>query len=188
MPQARTVGRGLAVLGAGIGTALLALAVLLAVNLARGNFHEVLKGELYRSAQPDARMLSWAKDTYGVRSVLNLRGAHPGSDWYDAEVSAAGDLGLVHKDFAMSASRQFGPDDAARVTTLMAALPKPLLVHCLSGSDRSGLASALYLGRIAGYPADIAGRQLSIRFGHIAIPRLSAAYPMDESWARLSPP
>lgn len=148
---------------------------------ATGNRHQVVAGVLYRSAQPDAAMLRQAAGQ-GVRSVLNLRGTSPGSDWYQAEIAAARDLGLVHRDFAMSASRALGSDDIAALIALMRDMPKPLLVHCKSGADRTGLAAALYVIALAGGSEWQAELQLSPLYGHIGVPYLSAAWPMDESW------
>jgi protein tyrosine/serine phosphatase len=43
---------------------------------------------------------------------------------------------------------------------------KPLLVHCKSGADRAGLASAIYLLAIEGRPIGVARRQLGPRYVH----------------------
>jgi len=150
-----------------------------------GNFHEVVAGELYRSNQPSAAQIAaYAKD-YGIRSIVNLRGENSHAAWYGDEIAKAAELGLTHVDFRMSASRELSVEDMARLTSLMRDLPKPILVHCQSGSDRTGLVSAIYLNQITGIDAEDAEKQLSIRYGHIGIPYLSAAYPMDESWEKL---
>lgn len=152
-----------------------------------GNFHPVVAGELYRSAQVSGADIAIYRTSYGIRSILNLRGAAPGEDWYDAEVAASDKLGLTHADFAMNASRQIGADEAARLVALMRGMPKPLLVHCRHGSDRTGLAVSLYLAAIKGADEAEAEKQLSLRFGHFAVPWLSDAWPMDQSWERLEP-
>ena len=94
-------------------------------------------------------------------------------------------LGLVHADFALSASREVTNVEAVQLIALMRTLPKPLLIHCQHGSDRTGLLAALYLAAIKGEDAETADQQLSLYYGHFAVPYLSAAYPMDESWDRL---
>lgn len=45
-------------------------------------------------------------------------------------------------------------------------LPKPFLMHCKSGADRAGFASALYLAVVANVPVAEAKKQLSARFLH----------------------
>ena len=153
----------------------------------QGNFHEIVPAQLYRSAQPEPESLESAIDTYGIRSVLNLRGAHPGEDWYDAEVGVASDKGVVHASFGLSASRMISEEEAMALAELMETLPKPLLIHCKHGSDRTGFASALFLARLAGASERHSEGQLSFRYGHVAIPWLSAAWPMDQSWEQIEP-
>ncbi|MFK0161068.1 dual specificity protein phosphatase family protein [Rhizobium sp. NPDC090279] len=147
-----------------------------------GNFHSVIDGQFYRSAQPTSEDLASYVRTHGIKTVINLRGKHPGSAWYDNEVKSAQELGLTHIDFSMSASKAVSANKAERLVELMASAPKPILIHCLSGSDRSGLAAALYVRKIAGLDEASARSQLSFYYGHIGIPMVSAAYAMDRSW------
>jgi protein tyrosine/serine phosphatase len=150
-----------------------------------GNFHEVVAGEVYRSNQVTPDALATYKAEHDIRSVLNLRGAEPGAEWYDDEIAASAALGLTHVDFHMSGNVELSDADAAKLIALMRTMPKPLLVHCLRGSDRTGLAMALYLGAIRRMDMADAGAQLSLRFGHFSVPYLSTTYPMDVSWNRL---
>ncbi|WP_219928901.1 tyrosine-protein phosphatase [Palleronia abyssalis] len=53
--------------------------------------------------------------------------------------------------------------------------PKPLLIHCRGGADRTGLTCALYVAGIDGRGEDAAEAQLSISYGHIGIPWVSKA-------------
>lgn len=150
-----------------------------------GNFHTVIDGELYRSAQPGAADIETYAKTYGIRTIVNLRGEDDKAGWYAEEVSAAKRLGLTHLDFRMSASRQLSEAEADRLVTMMRDAPKPILIHCRSGSDRTGLAAGLYSSEISGMSEEIAERQLSLYFGHIGIPVISSAYAMDRTWERL---
>ncbi len=168
-----------------------ALALLSAVHLLHlqltGNFHEVVLGELYRSAQLSAGDLATYAREKGIRSVLNLRGADRGAPWYHSEVRASRDLGIAHLDFAMSAGRALTRAEAVRLVALMRDAPKPLLIHCRAGADRSGLAASLYLAAIEGAAEERSEAQLSFRYGHIGIPWLSQTYAMDEAWESLEP-
>lgn len=147
-----------------------------------GNFHVVVPGRVYRSAQPSADELRHWTATYGLRSVLNLRGTHTDAGWYRNESATADALGLRLVDFPLSARRNPGPQDMARLVALLDSLPKPLLIHCQGGADRTGLAAALYLGAVAGAGEASAERQLSFAFGHVGVPYLSSAWAMDEAW------
>lgn len=147
-----------------------------------GNFHTVQDGVLYRSAQPDAALVKRFAQEYDGKIVINLRGASEGAEWYETEIAAAEELGLRHVDFPMSASSIVSSDTAHELIQIMRDAPKPVLVHCKSGSDRTGFASMIYLMAATDVGERKAERQLSIRYGHFSVPYLSAAYPMDESW------
>lgn len=152
-----------------------------------GNFRDVIPGQLYRSAQVTPQRLADYQEEVGIRSVVNLRGQNSGSSWYDEEVKASKILGIAHFDFRMSASRHFSQEQASELIALLRSVPKPVLIHCQGGADRSGLASALYLAAITHADEPVAERQISIRYGHIGVPYLSATYAMDESWETLEP-
>jgi protein tyrosine/serine phosphatase len=150
-----------------------------------GNFHVALAGQLYRSAQPTPAQIDHYADAYGVRTVLNLRGAHANAAWYRDEISETNRLGLRHVDFRMSASKELSAADTARLLTILRQSPKPILVHCQSGADRSGLVAAIFLRDIAGVDAATAAGQISLYYGHIGIPYLSSTYAMDRTWQKL---
>jgi protein tyrosine/serine phosphatase len=169
---------------AGLGVAAVMGAYLGGLQLT-GNFHTVIAGELYRSAQPSASAIESYAKQYGIKTVVNLRGENDKSSWYDKEVAVSKKLGIKHIDFSMLASRQLTPAEADRLLALLKDAPKPILIHCRSGADRTGLVSVLYSQQIAGISEDQAEKQLSIFYGHVGIPYLSAAYAMDKSWEKL---
>ncbi|WP_376743463.1 dual specificity protein phosphatase family protein [Ensifer canadensis] len=150
-----------------------------------GNFHEVVPGELYRSNQPTPGQIADYAKRYGIKSIVNLRGVDNGAAWYRDEIATAAALGLKHVDFRMSASHEMTLDQSLNLVSLLRDVPKPALIHCRSGADRTGLASVIYLQQIAKADEETAEEQLSIRFGHIGIPYLSPSYAMDENWEML---
>lgn len=171
---------------AGLGTALVATACgayLGGIQL-MGNFAEIVPGEVYRSAQPSAQDIDHYVKTYGIKTIVNLRGANKTS-WYAEEDGAARKHGIKLIDFRMSARRILTRDQTDQLVALLKDAPKPILIHCKSGSDRTGLVSVIYLNRLAGINEETAEGQLSVRFGHIGIPYLSSTYAMDQSWEDL---
>lgn len=179
----RWIGRG----GAAVVVTVLALAGYLGWLQLNGNFHEVSPGTVYRAAQMDGQALARWKREYGIASVLNLRGENSGADWYETELALADRLGIEHIDFRMSASQKLSAPEVLALTEVMRNAPKPMLIHCQGGSDRTGLASALYVAGIDGGGEEAAEWQLSLLFGHIGIPWLSQAWPMDETWEMIEP-
>ena len=150
-----------------------------------GNVHVVEDGELYRSAQLNEDKLTAVIATYGIKSVINLRGENQGTWWYDNEMKVTTAHGISHFDVRMSALRE--PDDAT-ITQLMETMRTaslPILIHCNSGSDRTGLASALYQRFLKERPVEVAAGQISFRYGHF--PWLgSRTVAMDTTYQRLS--
>jgi protein tyrosine phosphatase (PTP) superfamily phosphohydrolase (DUF442 family) len=130
------------------------------------NFHAVEEGKLYRAAQMDEKQLEHFITTYGIKTVINLRGENKGSPWYDTEVATVTRLGAEHHNVRISAKRV--PDEAtkARLIDLMKNAPGPVLVHCRAGADRAGLAASLYEYAVAGKPPEEANQQLSYFYGH----------------------
>ena len=149
----------------------------------QGNFHTVEEGAFYRSAQLGKDELQAAIREHQIRSVLNLRGAHPGQAWYDGELAVSQAFGVAHYDYALSAHRFVTREQIVEVLGIIRDAPKPLLVHCKSGADRTGLVSALYRFAGEGASADQADRELSLVYGHF--PYLaSRSKAMDDSfWA-----
>src|SRR5689334_406916 len=62
------------------------------------NFHLVVPGCVYRSGQLSPESLEDRATRNGIRSVINLRGANPGDDWYEMERAAARQHGLKFYD------------------------------------------------------------------------------------------
>jgi protein tyrosine/serine phosphatase len=166
-----------------LGFSILVMGAYLGLLQINGNFHEILPGELYRSAQPTPSQLAGYINRYGIKTVINLRGPSQRA-WYKDEVATAERLTAQHVDFQMSVRRQLTPEESQRLIALMRDAPKPILIHCLAGADRTGLASVIYLQQIAHIDEDTAEWQLSPIYGHLNLPFLKA-YAMDETWEGL---
>jgi len=175
--------RALKVAGVSVGLTAASIGGYWGILQYEGNFHTVSAGVLYRSAQPNKNELKAAVAEYGIKSVLNLRGANAGSPWYDDEIAASGKLGLAHFDYPISAKRFVTSKQIAEILDIVRQAPKPLLIHCKAGADRAGLVAALYRFAETGASAADADRELSLVYGHF--PYLtSRSGAMDDSfWA-----
>lgn len=150
------------------------------------NFHPVIAGELYRSSQPSATNIAEFQKQYGIKTIINLRGYNSGHHWYDKEVAEAKELNIDHIDFHMSSGRELTQAQAAQLVEIMRDAPKPILIHCQAGADRTGLASALYLAAIAKTNEATAEGQMSIIYGHLPF-SFTRAYAMDRTFEKLEP-
>ena len=144
---------------------LLALAGAYAYVHVGGNFHEVEKGVVYRSSWLGSEKLEQAVDRLGVKSVLNLCGEQPGVAWYEGEVEVSRRRGVKFVSLALSANTALDAGQVAKLADIVRDAPKPLLIHCRAGSDRTGLASAVYVALRGGSLRD-AQDQLSLYYGH----------------------
>ena len=152
--------------------------------IAHHNFHIVSAGRIYRSAQMNADGLSQVIQEQSIKSILNLRGGNSNQDWYQAETSTAQRLGVQHYDFALSAGHEVNDEEIGRILDTINRAPKPMLIHCKSGADRTGLIGALYLYSLEGKSAESADRELTIFYGHVPYLFWRDTVAMDRSFWR----
>lgn len=153
----------------------LATAALAASALAAGwwhwpgeNFGVVDPGRAYRCAQPGAN-LDRLLATYRPATVLNLRGGTEAESWYREEVRATRAGKIAFYDLPLSATRRPTRRELAVLIDLLGRCELPLLIHCKSGADRTGLASGLYRMVRQGEPPEQALGAFSLRFGHVPL-------------------
>jgi hypothetical protein len=133
-----------------------------------GNFGVVEAQRVYRSAQPEGDLRQLITQ-YHLASVLNLRGGSHDDTWYTEEVRATRELGVDFYDLPMSATRRPLRRELLILIDLFDRCRYPLLIHCKSGSDRTGLATALYRMTKKGEPPELAERAFSLGYGHIPL-------------------
>lgn len=136
--------------------------------LFRNNFGVVDPGRVYRSAQPKGDLEATIA-AHGLRSVLNLRGGWQGDWWYADEVEDCRAHGVDFYDLPISADERPRRGDLLILLDLFDRCDYPLLIHCKSGSDRTGLASALYVLYKEGRPPEQARAAFSLHYAHIPL-------------------
>lgn len=136
------------------------------LRLLWGNVAEVVPGKLYRSNHPTPLRLAGLTTKLKLVTLINVRGRRAcGSDALSRDMAAR--LGLEHIDMAFESRGAPHRDRILRYAEIYQNLRTPALLHCKSGADRAGLASALAVIFEGGTSAD-ALRQLSLRFGHFS--------------------
>ena len=165
---------------------LITLGAYLGISQLRGNFHTVVEGELYRSGQLNDVQMAKYQRKYNIKTIINLRGDNHGKKWYDDEIQTSKQLGINHINFRMSEKREFTKVQVEELVEIYKHAPKPILIHCRAGSDRTGLAAAVYIAKLSNEGEDEAEDQLSIYYGHVSLPWASK-HKMDFSWEALEP-
>ena len=102
----------------------------------------------------------------GITTVFSLRGGKH-MPQYLFEVETCARLGLKLECFKMSAREAPTVERLDMLFEVFDRIEKPFLMHCKSGADRTGLASALYLLVYGGADIATAKKQLSFDFIHI---------------------
>lgn len=136
--------------------------------LFQGNFGVVQPGLVYRSAQPGANLRAIAARCH-LASILNLRAGSLADDFYRHETRAAVDLGVAFYDLPLSANRRPTRRELLILLDLLDHCRYPLLIHCKSGSDRTGLVAGLYLMAIRGLPPRKALSAFATAYGHFPL-------------------
>lgn len=150
----------------------------------QGNFHAITPGEAYRSAQMDRDELEYYITKYGIRTIINLRGKNLDKSWYVDELDISRALGVAHYDISLAASRELSSDDVHKIVEIFKTAPRPVLIHCQSGADRSGLVAAMWKVIVDKEPKTIASDQLSIIYGHMPVGNTTA---MDKFFSKWDP-
>jgi len=105
---------------------------------------EVSRGELYRSPQLQAWEFEDSINKYGIRSIISLRGENPNRKWYREQKAMSERMGVIQVDIPMTADEIPTRPNLLRLLDAFAQLPRPILVHCMAGVDRTGEAVAIY--------------------------------------------
>jgi len=143
------------------------------------NWATVAPGRLYRCNHPTPGRLARAVRRYGLRSLINLRGATGnGSDALSRERAAR--LGLRFFDVPFSSGNAPTREQVLALVAALRSAPAPVLLHCKSGADRAGFAAGIFV-LLEGGTAAAAARHLSWRFGHL---KQSRAGVLDAFFAR----
>lgn len=142
-----------------------------------GNFHKVDKN-VYRSAQLYFYNMPYFLNKYHIKSILNLRDIDKNSFWYKYEIKFSKNNNIKHINFPISANKRLSINKMKKLLNIIQNSPKPILIHCFSGADRTSLAVALYLYNQKSKKPE---KAFSILYGHF--PWLgSKTKAMDDSF------
>ena len=151
-----------------------------------GNFHKIDK-DFYRSAQLFSFNMPYYFEKHKIKSILNLRGDSR-KQWYKDELRISKEYNITHYDFGIGDRKITPMEDMHKMIKIMKEAPKPLLIHCKAGADRTSLATALYLYAIKNDKD--AAREISIIYGHFpwlgsktgAMDRSFEKYQKENQW------
>jgi hypothetical protein len=146
---------------------LLAVVLDLVYSLLGPNFRVVEPGLVYRCAQLSSRELERTVKTYGIKTVINLRGVCEPAPWYLDQCRVLSRLQVSLEDLGCSAGRLPSTQTIRQLLEILNQTEYPILVHCHRGIDRTGLVVAVALLLHHDMDLDTALKQLGPRYAHV---------------------
>jgi hypothetical protein len=147
---------------------LLIFIVLFHRPLFHGNFGVVDPGLVYRSARPKDNLVRLL-DGRRIASVLSLKEESGGNRWYTEEARTTREHGVSLFDIPLQPGQRPTRDELLALIDLMERCRYPLLIHSERGTDRSALASSLYLMTRRGTPPEAALGEFSLSYGYVPV-------------------
>jgi protein tyrosine/serine phosphatase len=135
------------------------------------NFHWVVPGEAARAMQAWAGGLGPFLHQRGVRAIINLRGRNQDLDWWKKETAIAKAGGIAHLDAMLDSRKLPTREMLERLIESFDTAPRPFLLKCSGGQDRTSFAAALYLIHRNGWSALAAARAQFARFPYLHFPK-----------------
>ncbi len=123
--------------------------------------------ELYRSEQPNSENLPQIIDYLGVKTLINLRTVYK-----DNEIAHNQNITLIHLPLIAGELTQ---DELAKAVYTIQKSPKPVLLHCRHGSDRTGAVIAAYRIAVQGWTPEKAADELAFGgygYHYVAYPNI----------------
>lgn len=135
------------------------------------NFHWIVPGEAARSGQAYAGFLGGFLRRHDIAGVINLRGTKSGWRWWDYETRECARLSIVHRDVTFNSRRLPTRTILLDMLNAFDEVPRPFLVKCSGGQDRTSFAAALYLLHTRGWDARAAAEQQFARWPYLHWPK-----------------
>lgn len=137
------------------------------------NFHTVEEGRFYRSAQMSNAELENVIKEKGIKSVIDLRfgKGEPEADG-KTEKDAVREAGAAYYHVPLLGSRVPAHRRIEKLLEVYSKAEEPILVHCTSGTHRSGVAATIWLiDKVGKNPEAAAKEQLSLQYGFVGFER-----------------
>lgn len=117
------------------------------------NFHWITEAVAARSSQAFFGGLRGLMTGHGLAAIVNLRGENADLSWWRYEKRICADLGAAHIDAQMSSRHLPTRAMLIRLIEAFDTAPRPFLLKCSGGHDRTALAAALFVIHDQGWQA-----------------------------------
>ena len=135
------------------------------------NFYWIDGKEAARASQSYLGGLESFLRSNDLRAIVNLRGAHPDVAWWRYESETCARLGVAHLDVTLNSRRLPLREMLVGLFDAFDAAPRPFVVKCAGGQDRTSFASAIYIVHRHGWGAMERAQKQFLRFPFLHFPR-----------------
>ena len=130
-----------------------------------------MPGEAARAAQIHGWLLGPFLEANQIRSLINLRGAHPEFGWWRREERACLDCGVRYFNVMLDSRLLPTRRMLLGLWECFDRSQRPILIKCSGGQDRTSLAAALYLLDRHGWGALDRSQAQFARFPYLHFPK-----------------
>ena len=135
------------------------------------NFHWVVPGECARGAQAWAGGVGPFLERRGIKALINLRGRNDDLSWWKNETGGVQARGIAHLDAMLDSRKLPTQPMLMRLIEAFDSAPRPFVLKCSGGQDRTSFAAALYLIHREGWAAVDKARDQYARFPYLHFPK-----------------
>ena len=146
---------------------LLPISILLFHKL-KDNIHTVIPNQVYRSAQLTPEKLAKVIEQGQLKTIINLRGSTH-HEWYRHESALAKSKNVEILSLKLPPKGLPTVADLKTLVHMIETAPKPFIIHCRKGADRTGLASAIALILFEDAPLPQSNGQIAWWYGAIFV-------------------
>lgn len=129
-----------------------------------GNIHEVVPGQVYRSARLLPQKLDREIKRLGIRTVIAINDDGTHHFWVKQQLKRSDLMNVTFKTLALPALRAPSRDALTELVMLLDGCPRPILIEGQRGIRNVSLASAV-ARLLDGAPPDAALREFSLAYG-----------------------
>jgi len=107
----------------------------------------------------------------GIRAIINLRGRNDDLGWWKRETAIAKNAGIAHLDAMLDSRKLPTREMLVQLIAAFDAAPRPFLLKCSGGQDRTSFAAALYILHRNGWDAMPSAKEQFARFPYLHFPK-----------------
>jgi len=155
------------------------------------NFYWVREGEAARSSQAHFGGLEGLMLRHGIKAIVNLRGENSDLSWWRYERRVCEAIGARHFDTMLDSRKIATKAMLVRLVDVLEESPRPLLLKCSGGQDRTALGAAVFLIQHYGWQAYGEAERQYARWPYLHFPKkhqrwlkLFIAFARDDSGGR----